>query len=119
MTFSFQDLQQHVLENAHLSPDFFGQLITYKRVGESDASIYAVIKHQQRLEESDHGHQVVFEQIVATLLKSDFDSPPKLKDRILLAGESDAYVFAYRNEADAVTYVATFERRTLPVVNSR
>lgn len=114
MAFSFDDMQNHVIDNVHLSTDFFAETITYRRGDSEELSFVADVVRSQRSSQDERGNFTTVDVIEVMFKKTELESAPKLKDRIYLADEEEedgAYLFAYKGTSTRHTYSATFERR--------
>lgn len=108
---NFQDLLADVMRSTRLNTDYFAQTVTY-RTGSQQLSVIAHVRHSvdARIDPNTND-EVIVEQILVELDRAVLTSPPTFHDRILLAGESQAYLYAWSGKHRPGSWKATFERR--------
>lgn len=107
----FQDLLAGVMRSTRLNTDYFAQTVTYKTAAGSK-TVTAHVRHGVRMHVNpDTNEEEVIEQIHVELDRSVITSAPDFGHRILLDGETQAYLYAFKGTHRLVSWKATFERR--------
>lgn len=109
---NFQDLAATVMRATRLNTDYFAQTVLYRTADGDEQSIAAHIRHAIRIAvDPDTNEETIIEQIHAELDRSTITLPPDFGDRILLDGDTQAYLYAYKGTHRFTSWKATFERR--------
>jgi hypothetical protein len=114
MTTAFEQFTADVMRDTRLNPDYFAQSVTYRTAAGDERSITAHVRHDVRLKnDTDTNEEQVIEQIHVELDRAEVPDAPDYGDRVLLAGEDQAYLYAYKGRHRDVSWKATFERRRM------
>lgn len=89
----------------------FAQTVTFKSVAHGDCEIAVPVKHAVRHTREPDGTTTIFEQIDVEIDKLDLTEAPTYGDRIQLADDERAYLYAYRGGTNQWTWHCVFERR--------
>ena len=109
---NFQDLATTVMHATRLNTDWFAETVTYKTADGDSQSIAAHVSHAIRIQvDPDTNEETIIEQILVELDRGTIPEPPDFGDRILLAGDTQAYLYAYKGKHRFTSWKATFERR--------
>lgn len=107
----FQTLVADVMRSTRLNTDYFAQRVVY-RTGKLQLSVTAHVRHNVRMAvDPNTNEEVVIEQIHVELDRNVLTSPPDFHDRILLDGETQAYLYAWSGTHRPSSWKAVFERR--------
>src|SRR5262245_25548424 len=110
MTYSFAELRRDVLRNVMLSPNFFGEEITYK-TATAQTTLNAHCKHSQRYIFNTEGDEIAIEEITVTIDKRDLEVEPDSGDLIYRNGDSIGYLYAYGGGDQPHYWRRVYERR--------
>lgn len=107
----FQDLAVSVMRSTRLNTDYFAHTVTYKTADGDSQQIAAHVRHGIRIAvDPDTNNEEVIEQIHVELDRGTVPLPPDFGDRILLDGDDQAYLYAYKGNHRFTSWKATFER---------
>jgi hypothetical protein len=109
---AFQSLATSVMRATRLNPDYFAQTVTYRTADGESQEIAAHVRHDIRIRvDPDTNDEEVIEQIHVELDRGTIPLAPDFGTRILLAGDDQAYLYAYKGKHRFTSWKATFERR--------
>jgi hypothetical protein len=119
--FTLSDLRDLALRKRLLSPVFTGQSVVYRRANGEELTLEVHVRHQQRPEEDDEGRGELVQVagIEVRIMRADVAGGPQRGDRVILAYEERAYVYAYTLREDQWTWTARYERAITPAIAGR
>lgn len=110
----FQELAAEVMRATRLNTDYFAQDITYRTAQGDEIECPVHVRHSVRIDRNkDTNSEEIVEQIHVELDREDVPYAPEYGCRILLANETEAYLYAYRGTDRFTSWKATFERRRM------
>jgi hypothetical protein len=108
---AFQDLTAAVMRRTRLNTRFFAQSIKYK-TGAEEIYLDAHVRHDIRMRVNpDTNEEEIIEQLHVELDRAQVTAQPDFGDRILVAGDTQAYLYAFKGKHRPVSWKATFERQ--------
>lgn len=109
---AFQTLAETVMRRTRLNTDWFAETVTYRTALGDEHSVPAHVRHEIRLKvDPDTNDETVIEQINVELDRAEITEAPTYGDRILLAGEDQAYLYTWSGKHRWTSWHATFERQ--------
>lgn len=108
---TFRETMATVMRATRLNTEFFAQTVTYRLADGSELQMDVHVRHTVRHEERGDGTTTVVEQIRVEIDRAELECPPDYNDRILLAGDEYAYLYAYAGRHTPVSWKGTFERK--------
>lgn len=105
----FLDAQAAAMRARHLSPNYYGESISYN-AGAGAVALDVHARHKIETRRDDDGNETRVEVLKVTFDRTDLATAPTYGHTVTRSGDARAYVFAGEGRSNAVIWKATFER---------
>ena len=110
---AFRDVARRVMLASRLNTAFFAQAVEFTRPAGEPQTLTIKVRHRVEQENQPDGTVKIWDTIDTEINDEDLDTPPDYGDRIVLAGDDQAYLYAYAGHHRLCSYKATFRRQRL------